>query len=428
MALRFAFNDFNRHLEKEMTMSQARVSTDGNAPDFAAIRERFPGAQDKVYMNAAARGLPCVESRASLDAYLDKITDGRLDKAANFDMIERVREKYARLINAESDEIAFTKNVSDGLNMIAASVPLAEGDNVVLCCNLEHPNNIYPWLNLGRTKGVEIRDIADRDGFIDVDSIIAAMDDRTRLVTVATVTFAPGFRTDVAKLGQACRARGVFLLVDGVQSVGIVATDVKALKVDALAVSTQKALLGLYGMGFIYCRREWAEKITPAALARFSVDLGAGTHEATMGGDSYDLMPGARRFDLGNYNFPAAAMVEPALDLLLAVGPEAIESYVCGLSHRLAAGLHQLGLPVSGGPPGPHLAHIITAGQYTQDTHDGAGDAATDALYHYLTENNVVLTVRRGMLRFALHIYNTEEDVDRVLDLVRGWQDAQKAA
>jgi cysteine desulfurase/selenocysteine lyase len=266
---------------------------------------------------------------------------------------------------------------------------------------------------------VEVRSVPDRDGAIDVQAMIDHIDDRTRLVTAATVTFAPGFRTDVAALGRVCRENGIFFLVDGVQSVGVVATDVEAMLVDGLAVSTQKGLCGLYGMGFLYCRREWADRITPAALARFSVDLGADVHEATMGDGRYELMPGARRFDVGNYNFPAAVTAEPSLDLLLDVGPAKIEDYVCGLSHRLAGGLHQQGLQVSGGPPGPHLAHIVTAGQFTRETHESSGDPEADALYKHLSDNDVILTVRRGMLRFSPHLYNNEADIDRILDLVR---------
>ena len=403
-------------------MAQTAVKPLSKAALFQAVRNEFPGVVGKTYTNTAARGLLSWQSRAALDAYLDQLQDGRLDKQANFDMIERVRAKFAELIKAQSDEIAYTKNVSEGLNMIAGALPWKAGDNVVLCRDIEHPNNIYPWLNLQKRFGVEVRSVPDRDGAVDVEAIIDRIDDRTRLVTVATVSFAPGFRTDVEALGRVCREKDIFFLVDAVQSVGVVATDVEALKVDGLAVSTQKGLCGLYGMGFLYCRRDWAERLTPAALARFGVDLGPDAHEATMGDGQYDLMPGARRFDLGNYNFPAAIAVEPSLDLLLDLGQPMIEDYVCGLSHRLAGGLHQLGLNVSGGPPGPHLAHTVTAGQYDRNTHESAGDPESDALYKHLTENDVILTVRRGMLRFSLHLYNNEADVDRILDLVRDWQ------
>lgn len=393
-----------------------------NSLDFDAIRKRFPGTRDQAYLNVAARGLQSLDVRAALDAHFDELRDGRTYKQAYFAMIERVRGKFAQLINADSDEIAFTKNVSDGLNIIAAAMPWKAGDNIVLCQELEHPNNVYPWLNLEKRFNIKVRAIPHRAGAIDVEAMIAAIDGRTRLVTVSSVTFAPGFRTDIEPLGRACREKGAFLLLDGAQSVGVIDMDVRKLMVDGVAVATQKALLGLYGMGFLYCRHEWAEKMAPAALARFSVDLGSNMHEATTGDTQYDLMPGARRFDIGNYNYPAACAVEPALDLLLEVGTPAIEAHVCELSHWLAAGLHQLGMAVSGGSPGPHLSHTITAGKFSLAASDSPADPQSDSLYRYLIVNKVSLTARRGLLRFSLHLYNNRADIERVLDLVRAWK------
>jgi selenocysteine lyase/cysteine desulfurase len=238
------------------------------------------------------------------------------------------------------------------------------------------------------------------------------------MVSVSTVTFSPGFRTEVEKLGRACRKHDVLLLVDAAQSAGVLHTDVAQSHVDALAVSTQKGLLGLYGMGFLYCRREWAERLQPAYLARFGVDLGEGAHEASMGNDEYKLAKGARRFDLGNYNFPAVAATEASLGELLAIGTANIEAYVGGLARALAQGFLDLGLPVSGGAPGPHLAHIVTVGKMSAD-HYGTGDDLFNRLYAHLEQNRVKLSIRRGMLRFSLHLYNNADDVARVLELTR---------
>jgi selenocysteine lyase/cysteine desulfurase len=222
----------------------------------------------------------------------------------------------------------------------------------------------------------------------------------------------------VAKLGKTCRGRDVLLLVDAAQSAGVLHTDVKESLIDALAVSTQKGLLGLYGMGFLYCRREWAERLKPAYLARFGVDLGEGAHEASMGNDDYRLAQGARRFDLGNYNFSAAAAAETSINELLALGTANIEAYVVGLARALAQGFLDLGLPVSGGAPGPHLAHIITVGTMSAD-HYGTGDELYNRLYAHLEANGVKLSIRRGMLRFSLHLYNNADDVAKVLELTR---------
>ena len=107
--------------------------------------------------------------------------------------------------------------------------------------------------------------VSPRGDRIPIEAIISRIDARTRVVTASTVTFAPGFRTEVDRLGRACRERGVFFMVDAAQSCGVLSTDVAASQIDGLAVSTQKGLLGLYGMGFLYCRRAWADQTQPAA-------------------------------------------------------------------------------------------------------------------------------------------------------------------
>jgi cysteine desulfurase/selenocysteine lyase len=384
---------------------------------LADARSHFPAIERWTYMDVSARGVLSREVRAALDAHLDdRMLNGATDKEQFFALVERARGRFAELIGADADEIAYTKNISDGLNMIATAIDWHRGDNVVLCPELEHPNNVYAWLNLQRY-GVEVRAVPPRGGHIPVDALIERMDARTRVATVATVSFAPGFRTDVETLGKACRERDVLLLVDAAQSVGVLHTDVQESNIDALAVSTQKGLLGLYGMGYLYCRRDWAERLHPAYLARFGVDLGD-AHEASLGSYDFKLAPGARRFDLGNYNFLATAAVDASMKQLLEWDTRRIEPYVRGLTHALARGFFGLGLAVAGGEPGPHLTKIVTIGSMSAD-HYGTGDERYNRLYEHLTAHRVKLSIRRGMLRFSMHVYNNMEDVERVLELTR---------
>jgi cysteine desulfurase/selenocysteine lyase len=380
-------------------------------------RSHFPALERWTYMDVSARGVLSREVRAALDAHLDdRMLNGASDKDRFFALVERARGRFAQLIAADPDEITYTKNISEGLNMIATGIDWRPGDNVVLCPELEHPNNVYVWLNLRRL-GVEVRTIEARAGHIPIDRMIERMDARTRIATVSTVSFAPGFRTDVETLGAACRERDVLLLVDAAQSVGVLHTDVRESNVDALAVSTQKGLLGLYGMGFLYCRSAWAERMQPAYLARFGVDLGD-AHEASIGDYDFKLASGARRFDLGNYNFLATAAVDVSIQQLLDWDTRRIEPYVRSLTHSLAAGFLELGLPVAGGEPGPHLTKIVTVGTMSAD-HYGTGDERFNKLYEHLVANRVKLSIRRGMLRFSLHVYNQMQDVERVLGLTR---------
>ncbi len=385
---------------------------------IAAFREDFPALKKWTYMDVAARGVLSNTVRAALDAQIDDRMYNGGDKEQFFALIERARGRFAQLINADADEITFTKNISEGLNIVATGLQWQAGDNVIVCAELEHPNNVYCWLNL-QAQGVEVRMVKPRDNHIPVDDMIARMDARTRCVTASTVSFAPGFRTDIDTLGRASRERDVLLLVDAAQSAGKVHTDVKASNIDALAVSTQKGLLGLYGMGFLYVRRAWADKMRPAYLARFGVDLGD-AHEASMGDASYQLAAGARRFDLGNYNFAATAAVDASMQQLLAIGTRQIEQHITRLVHALAQGYLDLGVPVAGGKPGPHLAGIVTIGNMSAN-HYGSDDERFNGLYQYLGEHQVKLSIRRGLLRFSLHAYNNRDDVNHVLALSKAY-------
>lgn len=385
--------------------------------ESAVIRQKFPVMKACTYLDLGGRAPLSADVQAAVTRYLDDCVYGRVDKDALFRQTEAVRNRFSTLINAHPDEVTFTKNTSEGLNIICAGIDWKSGDNVVLCPELEHPNNIYLWLNL-RRRGVEVRLVKPRNGAMPIDELIAAMDERTRVLTVSSVSFIPGFRTDVERLGRACRERGALFLVDGAQSVGVLHTDVEAMCIDALAVSTQKGLLALYGMGFLYVRRAIAEQMDPAYIARFGIDVfNVNAHESDFGGTEFSLLPGARRFDLGNYNFAGVCAAEESLSLIASIGTKRIEEHVTALAHALGRGLIELGLPVCGGAPGPHIAQTISVGHYEASQASGEGVESLRRLYRYLLERDVKLSVRRDMLRFSMHLYNSMEDIERVLAL-----------
>ena len=393
---------------------------------FAAFRKTFPGTADVTYLDVAARGLISRPVRQAMDAYLDARMQGRADKAWMFDRAEGARAGFARLIGAADDEIALIKNVSEGINAVACAVDWRPGDTIVLCESLEHPANIFPWRNVAHRRDLTVKPVAGVDGRIDLARIADAMDARTRVVAIASVSFAPGFRAPLAELGSLCRERGVLLVVDGAQSEGILQTDVAAMQIDALATSSQKGLLALYGGGFLYVRRAVAETLSPSYLSRAGVAVDS-AHEASTGDtEGFRLAPSARRFDVGNHNFLAAIALEQSLRDLATLESAHVEAHCVGLARRLADNLGELGLPILGDPVA-EPTQIVAVGRALSDNHDTSDDAALNALYDYLTANNVRLTIRRGILRFSFHAYNAVEDVDRVSDLAKTWLGRERA-
>ncbi|MGX8009768.1 aminotransferase class V-fold PLP-dependent enzyme [Mesorhizobium sp. ORM8.1] len=232
------------------------------------------------------------------------------------------------------------------------------GDNIVLCQKLEHANNILPWLQIRDKHKIELRVVEPANGTIPWNAITKAIDARTRIVTLSTVTMVPGFKTVMEPIAEACKRVGAFFLADASQSVGILDTNVTRLGVDGLVASTYKGLMGLYGAGFLYCRREWADRLSPAYLARYSVDLGNAPESAPIF-DTVKLCAGAPRFEIGHYNFPGILAAHASMGQLMEIGTPTIERCVTSVTKRLASGLLELGLPVCGGPPGDHTGSIV---------------------------------------------------------------------
>ena len=384
------------------------------------IRALFPGAEEQAYFDISARALVPEPVRAAVSDHLRMRMLRGGDKDAMRAVVERARSSFAGLIGARPDEVAITKNVSEGLNLFGASLPWKAGDNVVLCPALEHPNNIYLWHNLARLHGIEVRTVAPEGGRVPVEAMGAAMDKRTRLVTVPSISFAPGFITDVAGVAAAARRVSALTLVDAAQSIGALRTDVRRLGVDALAVATQKCLLAEYGFGFLYVWRDVADTLVPIHLARFGVDLDG--HETTYTVGDLRYRPGALRFDVGNYNYLGAAAVDAALQLLEGWEIGRVERFVRHLAANMADKLADLGLPVAGGRPGPHLAHIVCVGKSGSGRHYTADDPAMNSLHAHLTAAGIRLAIRRGALRFSVGVYNNEDDVERVVEAAREWR------
>jgi cysteine desulfurase/selenocysteine lyase len=389
------------------------------------IRALFPGASEQVYLDIAARCLVPTPVRDAIEAHLRVRMHEGGDKDGLWAVVEGARGGLATLIGADPEEIAVTKNVSEGLNLFAASLPWREGDNVVVCPKLEHPNNIYLWYNLKRLRGIEVRTVEPIEGRVSVAAMSDAMDERTRLVTVPSVSFAPGFVTDVEGIVRAARRVGALTLIDAAQSVGAMVTDVRQLGADALAVAAQKCLLADYGTGFLYVRKEVAHELVPVHVARYGIDLGDAHETAFSESGELRYMPGALRFDVGNYNYMGAAAAGAAIGLLSEWTVEAVEDHVGALAARLARGLFELGLPVVGGPDCTDRAHIVSVGESGGGRHYTADDPAMNDLRQALLEDRTVHSIRSGVLRFSVGVHNDDDDIERTLDTAKRWREAR---
>jgi cysteine desulfurase/selenocysteine lyase len=383
------------------------------------IRAEFselPGA----YLDVAARGpLPCSALKAA-EAILHGQLVGSVPKDEWLNLADAVRTKAAQLMGAHPDEIALTKNTSEGLNIVAAGLQLKAGDRIVVAPSAEHPNNVLPWLWQAQIRGAEVVTVTPSASENLEQVLIRHLNERTKLVAVTEVDFGTGRRTDLMTLGNACRASGAFLLVDAAQSSGVLRQDMATQPVDGWATATQKGLLSPYGLGLLYVRRAVVDRIVPAALGRFSVDVAAG-HEAAGPEEGWQLRAGARRYEGGNYNYVALAALNASLDLFLRIGAGEVERRALEASSRLRSAIRARGIPLLD-VGANHQSHIIAIADKQGAGHDRSDEPWINELSATLKSEGVVHSVRRGALRLSGHIHVLPDIADRVIGGIDKWQ------
>src|SRR5215470_3655662 len=304
--------------------------------DCAATRSLFPLTKQFIYMNHAGVAPMSERARAAIEAVMEQLTSRPYPGGLAADEADRLRKSIARLLSVEPETIGLVRGTAHGLSLLAHGLYWRAGDNVVGARG-EYPANVYPWMAL-RDRGVEYRLAEPFGGRITPEAVLRLVDERTRVVALSHVQFWNGYRTDIERIGADLDRRGVVFAIDGIQSVGALRVDLSSLPVDYLAAGASKWLLGPLGIGFCYCRPELLPRLRPAL-----VGVGSVKRDHEYFDYAYELRETARRFEESSISILDMAAFQAAVDLLLEVGPEAIEQRVLGLAARLATGLVERG-------------------------------------------------------------------------------------
>jgi cysteine desulfurase/selenocysteine lyase len=366
------------------------------------LRELFPITKELVYLNSASitpLSLPVKE--AIEECLQDQLRYGDRKYEDEWSVrLKDVRRKVAKLIGASSDEIAILRNTVEGLSAAASGLDWKGGDNVVTN-NLEHPANMYPWMNLEDRFGVEVRIVPARSGRVITEDLFAATDDRTKVITVSFVEFSNGFRNDLEAIGNFCREKGIYLVMDAIQGLGALELDVKRLGVDFLSAGAHKWLLGPVGIGCFYCRKELLDKVWLTHPGHLSV---VAPGDATLA-YGFILRPGAERFEGGANNFLGIYGFNASLDIIEQAGVENIEKHVLRLTDLLVSRLQDKGYRILSSLDSKERSGIIS---FTHTKYDPA------QLVQRLLDAKIVVALREGGIRTAVHLYNNEEDIERL--------------
>lgn len=379
---------------------------------LSTVRAQFPVMKRVLYLDSAHQTPLATNVRAALEEFLSEGHEMGGPKPLWLRRAEETRESVAKFLNASPKEIAFTKNTSEGLNIAANAVPLKAGDNVVLIEG-DHPNNAYAWLNLQR-KGIEVRfaKLADTE-IATAETFAPYVDDRTKVITLSHVTFHAGQVHDLASVGKLCKERGIYLVVDAMQSVGVVPVDVKALGISVLAAGTHKGLLVPQGLGILYVQ-DGLDELQPAYLAMSSMARPPADYIARA--DDLEPRKDAGRFEFGNVNLPDLQALSAAIDLIQGVGVPEIQKHVLELGDRLIRHLDELGVALVGPRERRERSHIYVLA------------LPVDKWSDFFARNQVRVSPERGGIRISFGMFNTLEDIDRLADLIRQGLKEEKPA
>lgn len=378
--------------------------------DAVADRE-FPRVRQGAvaFLNNASTGpLPESALRALADFDALRAEPWRISQEFQFGTVARARELAARLIGASSAEIALMTNTSYGLNLAARALPIRPGD-VVLTSDREFPSNVYPWMALEEGRGARFERIPCVARLADEAAILAALDrPRVKVLVLSWVSFETGYALDLARLGRACRERGIFFVVDAIQGLGALPLDVSQVPIDVLACGCQKWLCSPWGTGFVYVRRSLIPTLRPVDVSWMAV---RDSDDFTRLLDyDFTYRDDARRFEMVTLPFQEFAGMNAALELLFEVGLPAVTARVAAHVARIidwATGRRGVRLVSS---PEPARGSGIVALQPSDP--EGTSRA--------LAEAGVIHSLREGAIRLSPHWFTPEAHVERALAVLEG--------
>ncbi len=368
----------------------------------------FPWTAETVYLNNASIGPIPERTRRILDAFNAKRTAPHLLPDRDlFAGLQAARDAAARLINADTGEIALATNTGYGLNLAARALPLTPGDRVILS-DREFPANVYPWLML-RKQGIEVTLApCTSEGWPDEDFLLSALrDPRVKVLAVSFVQFSNGFRADLKKLSAAARANGTYLVVDGIQGVGNSVLDVRETPVDILACGGQKWLLSPWGSGFVYVRKELIPTLEPAMTGWMAFE---GTDDfSRLTEYNPTFRADARRFEMITLPYQDFYGFSQSVELLLEIGIAEIAEVTRSLHEPMLKWADARGMRVVSPRDERHRSAILCV----------APDQPVEA-YHAIKRARIVCSLREGAIRLSPHCYNTVEEMEKVLDVLAG--------
>jgi cysteine desulfurase/selenocysteine lyase len=366
------------------------------------VRSQFPITKNRVFLNHAAQSpLPKTVADA-MHKYIDE-SSSFATYAKEYEDLGK--PFFAKLINAETGEIAVVENTSVGMN-IAANVLHPKPGSKIVTTDLEYPSVVYPFLR--KRLGVKVEYVKNVKGKVLLEDVERAVDDKTAAVAISHVEYANGFRHDMQAISEIAHEHGAYVIVDAIQSAGAVSVNVKRDNIDFLTASCYKWLLSPPGTGYLYVREELIQKFEPSFAGWASVKQEIFNTTDFWEIWKLELSETATRFEVGSPSYISLVGAREALKLLLRVGIPNIERRILGLTDHLIDSIRDMNLDLQ--TPEEKACRSGIVNFRVENPRQVAEE---------LGRKGIIVSARSNGIRVSPHFYNTEEEIDALTDEIR---------
>ena len=390
--------------EKERAQSPGVANRTQSTNDPLGVRSDFPVVQERIYLNSPYITPSPLQVTAAGHAFWQAKSHNPILLGDMLVETTRVRQQFARLIGAVETEVSILDATSAGENLVARSLDLSSGDNVVVD-DLHYETTYALYRNLAKTRGIELRIVRSDNGAATPEKFEELVDDATRLVSVAWVSHQNGYTHDLQALASLAHAHGAYLYTDAIQGIGMLPLDVRETGVDFLTAGTYKWMLGGYGVAPFFVRSELLDTIEPDRSGSLNI-------AQELPDFHFELHDDARKYLYATPAFGAIYQLGAALDYLLDVGVANIERHTVALAHRLHYGLtiqgHQLLTP-------PENGSAIVLFEHNHDPETVRQSLEKAAVQVTLREEGV-------QIRVGAALFNNENEIDQFLEITDGWR------
>jgi selenocysteine lyase/cysteine desulfurase len=373
---------------------------------FEQARRLFPHTKDRVYFNSASYGpFSVLVKKAVEDNVALRLQAHRDDSHDAFAAADELRAIYADFIGAQKKEIGLGLNTSFGLNIAAFGLPLEQGDEVLLS-DVEFPALVYTWRAAAEARGLKLKFLKSANRCFDIEEFKKAITRRSRVLAVSFVQYFNGFKNNLSLLSQICKDNGMYLVVDGIQGMGVEPLNVRKTGIDIFSSGCQKWMLAPQGCGFFYLSEEIQQVLRPPFMSWQGVDWKMDFNSLVR----YDLpyFDSARRFELGYYVVLNLLGMRASAQLFKELGIANIQRHNYALIDRLAAYIKSNPFyTITSCMDKKHRSSIFT---FTCP--------AYKVLHREILKSGIVLVHREGSLRVSVHLFNNEDDIDKLIEVL----------